>query len=188
MQRLTSAARQHVDRGDPSAALKPYTELKQLAVGLKKRSDENEGVAVHLVDYVQHSTDGLWDEMKKRLGEGLRVVLEKMGWPKEETVIGKGVEKEWREAVEKLLVLQGPELKEGTVEEGKEKVLLPLELLCRPLELRFRYHFEGDRPTNRVDKVSREGALRERICADMKDSLSGFCRTPRSLSPHIPTF
>lgn len=32
-------------------------------------------------------------------------------------------------------------------------VLLPLEVMLKPLELRFRYHFEGDRPTNRLDKV-----------------------------------
>ena len=31
--------------------------------------------------------------------------------------------------------------------------LLPLEVMSRPLELRFRYHFDGDRPTNRADKV-----------------------------------
>ena len=31
--------------------------------------------------------------------------------------------------------------------------LLPLEVMVRPLELRFQYHFDGDRPTNRVDKV-----------------------------------
>lgn len=30
--------------------------------------------------------------------------------------------------------------------------LLPFEVLVKPLALRFRYHFEGDRPTNRVDK------------------------------------
>lgn len=32
-------------------------------------------------------------------------------------------------------------------------VLLPLEVMVKPLELRFRYHFDGDRPTNRPDKV-----------------------------------
>jgi hypothetical protein len=31
-------------------------------------------------------------------------------------------------------------------------ILLPLETLVKPLALRFRYHFEGDKPTNRVDK------------------------------------
>ena len=34
-------------------------------------------------------------------------------------------------------------------------VLLPLEVMVRPLELRFKYHFEGDRPTNRLEKVVR---------------------------------
>ncbi len=34
-----------------------------------------------------------------------------------------------------------------------DKPLLPFEVLVKPLALAFRYHFEGDRPTNRVDKV-----------------------------------
>jgi hypothetical protein len=32
-------------------------------------------------------------------------------------------------------------------------VLLPLEVMAKPLEMRFRYHFDSDRPTNRPDKV-----------------------------------
>lgn len=35
----------------------------------------------------------------------------------------------------------------------KDKPLLSLEALVKSLELRFRYHFEGDRQTNRIDKV-----------------------------------
>jgi hypothetical protein len=31
-------------------------------------------------------------------------------------------------------------------------VLFPLEVLVQPLEMRFRYHFEGDKPTNRIDR------------------------------------
>lgn len=31
-------------------------------------------------------------------------------------------------------------------------VLLPFQVLVRPLEMRFRYHFEGDKPTNRMDR------------------------------------
>lgn len=33
-------------------------------------------------------------------------------------------------------------------------VLLPLEVMVKPLELHFQYHFAGDRPTNKLDKVS----------------------------------
>ena len=32
-------------------------------------------------------------------------------------------------------------------------VLLPLEVMVKPLEMRFKYHFDGDRPTNKIDKV-----------------------------------
>lgn len=32
-------------------------------------------------------------------------------------------------------------------------ILLPLEVMVKPLELRFRYHFDGDRPTNKLSKV-----------------------------------
>lgn len=38
-------------------------------------------------------------------------------------------------------------------------VLLPLEVMIKPLELRFQYHFAGDRPTNKLDKVSIAGQL-----------------------------
>lgn len=34
------------------------------------------------------------------------------------------------------------------------QVLLPLEVMVHPLELRFKYHFSGAKPTNRLDKVS----------------------------------
>lgn len=33
-------------------------------------------------------------------------------------------------------------------------VLLPLEVMVKPLDLRFQYHFSGDRPTNKLDKVA----------------------------------
>jgi hypothetical protein len=35
---------------------------------------------------------------------------------------------------------------------GTATPLLPLEVLVKPLALRFRYHFDGDRPTNRIDR------------------------------------
>lgn len=33
-------------------------------------------------------------------------------------------------------------------------VLFPLEVMVHHLDLRFQYHFSGDKPTNRLDKVS----------------------------------
>lgn len=47
-----------------------------------------------------------------------------------------------------------------SIAEGEEKEfvsppLLPLEVMAKSLALRFRYHFEGDKQTNRLDKVGR---------------------------------
>lgn len=36
---------------------------------------------------------------------------------------------------------------------GKEACLLAISALAQPLILRFRYHFDGKRQTNRLDKV-----------------------------------
>ena len=45
------------------------------------------------------------------------------------------------------------ELRAGAAkEQPPPPPLLPFEVLVKPLALRFRYHFEGDRPTNRIDK------------------------------------
>lgn len=58
----------------------------------------------------------------------------------------------------RLLGLQMPELDGTSYASGpgdKVKlppVLFPLEVLVQPLEMRFRYHFEGDKPTNRIDR------------------------------------
>lgn len=58
----------------------------------------------------------------------------------------------------KLLDLQLPELQGMSYASGpgdKVKlppVLFPIEVLVQPLEMRFRYHFDGDKPTNRIDR------------------------------------
>ena len=53
-----------------------------------------------------------------------------------------------------LLELQKPELEAFTQsqKQSKSPVLLPFEVMMQPLELRFRYHFDGDRPTNKINK------------------------------------
>lgn len=150
VQTLSAEARNHItSANNPKAALEPYGKLQELAKALRARDDAQDGVAVHLVEYVERSTGELWDEMKGKLAGAFESVVNKIGWPMKEEVEMKGREKEFVDAFEKLLVLQTPELGDGG-----EKVMLPFEVLVKPLALRFRYHFEGDRPTNRVDKVS----------------------------------
>ncbi len=95
--------------------------------------------------------------MKDAFAGGFEETLKKMNWPGNDVTLEGALEQEWANGVKRLLDLQEPELKAGDNAEVPTKdepfVLLPLEVLAKPLELRFKYHFEGDRPTNRLDKV-----------------------------------
>ncbi|KAI5804574.1 TIP-1 family-domain-containing protein, partial [Geopyxis carbonaria] len=143
---LEKKAREGVEKGDPQSALAPYAELRELAAGLRAKNDAAEGAAVHLTSYVDGAVAALWGEMKARLSKGLEDVLAKIGWPAEEVVMEAGVQAEFAAAFDKLLVLQ----RGATMREAEP--LLAFEVLVKPLAQRFRYHFEGERPTNRIDK------------------------------------
>ncbi|KAI9844885.1 MAG: hypothetical protein M1837_005171 [Sclerophora amabilis] len=140
------------------AGLKPYIRLQNIASSLKLLQPAAEGAAPHLIDHVERASNALWREMKAILSQELEQTLEKIHWPNKDARLEGTIEKEWQEGVEKLLKLQGPELvaQEQVRHESKTSpgpcVLLPLEVMTKPLELRFRYHFDGDRPTNRLDK------------------------------------
>lgn len=97
--------------------------------------------------------------MKDAFASEFEVTLKTMQWPKKDVTLDGKLEQEWTDGVKKLLELQEPELKARDSQtadstKGEEPiVLLPLEVMAKPLELRFKYHFEGDRPTNKLDKV-----------------------------------
>ena len=106
--------------------------------------------------------------MKDAFASDFEATLKKMKWPGKEITLAGGLGREWDEGVKKLLDLQEPELKArdtqnggdgGDGGQGESLVLLPLEVMARPLELRFKYHFEGERPTNKPDKVCLVEAL-----------------------------
>ena len=81
-----------------------------------------------------------------------------MGWPSKELKLNGPVIAKWMDQVETLLDLQEPDLRAeaadalGSAPAPTPIVLLPLEVMVKPLELRFRFHFFGDKPTNRMDK------------------------------------
>jgi hypothetical protein len=81
-----------------------------------------------------------------------------MHWPTPKATVPSALREEWETAMVKLLDLQLPELEGMSYASGpgdKVKlppVLFPMEVLVQPLEMRFRYHFDGDRPTNRIDR------------------------------------
>jgi RAD50-interacting protein 1 len=115
-----------------------------------------EGAAPHLVDHILAQTSSLRLEIEKAFSTELEGVLKKMHWPTPGMTVPLALENDFQEGVRKLLELQKPELeaKEAAKDasRGSPLVLLPLQVMTRPLELAFRFHFEGDRPTNKLDR------------------------------------
>ena len=159
VENLSSEARRNFKKS-PHAALQPYLRLQNLVNALREAQPAAEDAAPHLVDHVDQTARILWKQMKDAFAGDFEATLKKMQWPGKDVGLDGSLEQEWSEGVKKLLELQEPELK-ARDNQGPEKasrdeqlVLLPLEVMAKPLELRFKYHFEGDRPTNRLDKVS----------------------------------
>jgi RAD50-interacting protein 1 len=161
-----SAEARRTFQASPQAALKPYRQLQKLAHVLKQAQPAAEYAAPQLVHHVDSSVMVLWQQMKDSFSADFEKCLDKMRWPGKDIQIAGDLEQEWSSGVTRLLELQEPELDAREEDDGKPQeqrepiVLLPLEVMVKPLELRFRYHFEGDRPTNRLDKVCGHRALR----------------------------
>lgn len=145
-------------RQSDDAALTPYRRLQRLLASLRPLQDEAEGAAPHLLDYVTRTARNLQRQIHDAYSADLEAVLKQLGWPKPSASPSGSVQDEWERCVGRLLDFQMPELEAKEASRRKSglasepAVLLPLEVLVQPLEMRFRYHFEGDRPTNRLDK------------------------------------
>ncbi|KAF8437405.1 TIP-1 family-domain-containing protein [Terfezia claveryi] len=149
---LSEEAWKQIDT-NPKAALVPYKKLQHLYKNLKARHEETEEAAVHLVYHVERTTSELWDSMKEKLSGEFQAILTRMGWPL--TTLDVTQDPAFEVGFCKLLDLQEPELEsfvDGTEKDKECPALLPFEVMAKPLGLRFRYHFEGDKQTNRLDK------------------------------------
>ena len=138
--------------------MQPYLSLQRLAHSLKAAQPAAEYAAPHLINHVETTTQQLWGQMKDAFAADFEATLFEMNWPNKNVVLAGSLKNKWLTGVGKLLDLQEPEFKERErVSDSPPKgvqplVLLPLEVMFKPLELRFIYHFDGDRVTNRLDK------------------------------------
>lgn len=92
----------------PQAALNPYLRLQNLVAALKEAQPAAEDAAPHLIDYVDLSTQTLWNQMKEAFARDFQETLTKMKWPGKDVILSGRLEIEWTEGVEKLLELQEP--------------------------------------------------------------------------------
>ncbi|KAF1923601.1 RINT-1 family protein [Didymella exigua CBS 183.55] len=140
------------------AALASYGQLRALHGRLLTLHHNAEGAAPQLLHHVAQTTHALRSQLLDAFGADLDAVLKKVHWPTPTAAMPPQLRGDWEAAVAKLLDLQMPDL-EGcdyaTAAGDKAKlppVLFPFEVLVQPLAMRFRYHFDGDRPTNRLDR------------------------------------
>ncbi|KAJ5721722.1 uncharacterized protein N7483_009656 [Penicillium malachiteum] len=141
---------------DPRAAIEPYTRLRSIVESLKEAQPAAEGAAPHLIDYTEKLASALREQLKKFFGDRLQKTLSSLKWPTRELNITEKILNQWKGDVELLIDLQTPELPHrdalNTTQAFEPPVLFPLEVMVHPLDLRFKYHFSGDKPTNRLDK------------------------------------
>ena len=110
------------------------------------------------MDHVEQQTSKVYTQLRDAASCDLTETLDHMGWPKKELAIDSMTAATWTEQVNTLLDLQEPDLLSQALKVQDESfipepaILLPLEVMVHPLQLRFRYHFYGNRATNRLDK------------------------------------
>ncbi|KAJ5308346.1 hypothetical protein N7476_009002 [Penicillium atrosanguineum] len=141
---------------EPRDALKPYARLRNIVIALKEAQPAAEGAAPHLIDYTEKLASALRQQLKNTFGDRLQKTLESLKWPTREMNITDKLLEQWRQDVELLIDLQTPELQSheplAIGQSVEPPVLFPMDVMVHPLDLRFKYHFSGDKPTNRLDK------------------------------------
>ncbi|RIA95802.1 TIP-1 family-domain-containing protein [Glomus cerebriforme] len=159
---LSTKAKQLIEKS-PQKALVPYTQLAHLARNIKSNSKEAGHAVSHLDIYLQQCVDALWEDMKIKLTKKFKQTLDALNWPTPIKVPYPPNTTDkfsaFRKAFSELLLLQRPvdvdealESKNPKEDNGTLPPLLPMQIMVEPLIVRFRYHFDSKRPTNRIDK------------------------------------
>ena len=133
--------------------------MHQLSSSLPALQDAAEGAAPHLVDHIVDTTKRLRGRIEAAFCAQFENVLRNMQWPTPGQTLPEGHEAAFHECVRKLFNLQKPDLEAALVSQQRKTttresplVLLPLQVMVKPMDLVFRYHFESDKPTNRLDR------------------------------------
>ncbi|KAF9269945.1 RINT-1 family protein [Marasmius fiardii PR-910] len=118
---------------------------------------ENGGQLLHLLSFLSRVHKRTWLNMKEALASPLLEAAEQLNWPTpvDYAMFSADVRAKFERSFRRLLQLQRIGEQIGITEErnsGNKGGLYPLEVLVQPISLRFKYHFEGERQTNRPDK------------------------------------
>ncbi|KAF9015481.1 TIP-1 family-domain-containing protein [Cyathus striatus] len=151
-------------RTEPTVSLSSIQEYEALhnfvtrvSDACSNTEDSDNKQTVHLVDFLEKVRDKCWVDIKGYLSSQLSSAAEQLGWPMQMNYITASTkDKEaFNSAFFNLLKLQSLSrkfLKENSSNNEVMQGLYPIQAIVQPLSLRFKYHFEGSRQTNRLDK------------------------------------
>ncbi|KAF9163802.1 hypothetical protein BGX21_001372 [Mortierella sp. AD011] len=151
-QKLISDSRELLE-SSAKKALVPYTSLVQLSNTVKGTLGGNN---IKLEGFLNSSAEGLLQEFKSHLSKKFQASLDAVGWPTpipDPSTVSESKLDDFELNFKEMLLLQEPTY--GPLHRSGGEPYPPLlttELMVAPLILRFRYHFDGKRPTNRLDK------------------------------------
>lgn len=156
---LRSESVSQLDKSD-EAALEPYKRLQHLVTSLQPLQEAAEGAAPHLLDHIAHQVQQVRTTIQSSFAADFDSTLKKMNWPKDTKIrtVPMALQQEWNKNVGRLLKLQRQDLEdseqnaEAQSNDNEPPVLLPIEVMVRPIEQRFTFHFSGNKNTNRLDK------------------------------------
>ena len=152
---LQEAAERDLE-SNPARALRSYRHVRLLSQALRNAQPAAEGAAPHLLNEIEQQVSRLHESFRKILETRFEKTLSQLGWPRTELQTSGSLLEQWTSDVNLLLELQEPDLEDFYADPTRRSeplpLLLPLQVMARPFMLRFRYHFYGKKPTNRLDK------------------------------------
>ncbi|KAH9937391.1 TIP-1 family-domain-containing protein [Fomitopsis serialis] len=159
--RLSEVAVKQVDSARTLSSLSEFEALERFVGSVQQACTPVKEVAgqqqLHILSFLTFVRDKSWLDMKHALSRTLLSAAEKLNWPQPVDYVTAVPEdrKRFEAAFLNCLKLQtmGEAIRtsRSSISVHKEG-LYPLEALVEPVALRFKYHFEGTRQTNRLDK------------------------------------
>ncbi|KAI9444970.1 TIP-1 family-domain-containing protein [Lactarius indigo] len=147
---------------DGPITVSAYRSLQALVSAVKQGCSQVDnvtggmGISLRLVFFLEETRSGTWSKMKAILFTALLVASENLHWPMPVDYSAASLEhrKAFETAFCRLLDFQeiGQELHPDEDEYAKKDGLYPIQALVQPISQRFKYHFEGPRHTNKLDK------------------------------------
>ncbi|KAI0308040.1 TIP-1 family-domain-containing protein [Multifurca ochricompacta] len=147
---------------NPPIVVSNYRSLQslvgQVKQGCSQASDVTGevGISLRLVTFLEETQRRTWSSMKAVLSSFLLAASETLHWPMpiDYSTVSLEAKKSFEGAFHLLLDFQeiGEKLHTNEDECTRKDGLYPIQALVQPVSQRFKYHFEGPRQTNKLDK------------------------------------